>query len=286
MVATTRAIQDSVAAEFAKTFYAELAARPLREAFDTAVQAIRLRRGGDPRSVTRDLAVPEEAEAPRWPWVIDCDPAYEAWTLGAASGGTWWARLLLAVGVMLLVGTVSLAASAGARRTACRARGLRSLCAAVGVGDVPTPAEQALWDEARKQSSGDGLRAYLRRYPEGAYADEGRARLAGCTIERVETLGPGRDVRFALTVSQTRARPLPTEDEARRDAVVRGNRDAADTCEPMRLKADLVSALAEPHEWSCTQLDPGFACGFDGEIVCRVRDRIATDHERCRDEDR
>src|SRR5882672_2687140 len=52
VVATTRAIQDGVAAEFARTFYAELAARPLRDAFDTAVQAIRLRWGDDPRAVT------------------------------------------------------------------------------------------------------------------------------------------------------------------------------------------------------------------------------------------
>ena len=161
---------------------------------------------------------------------------------------------------------------------------MRSLCAAVGIGDVPTPAEQALWDEALTQRSGAGLHAYLRAYPAGAYADEARSRLAGCTTERVETLGPDRAVRYAWTVNPNRARPLPTEDEARSDALKRGNRDAATTCKALAMKAQLLSALAEPHDWKCTALDRGFACGFDGEIVCHVRDRIESDHERCHDE--
>src|SRR5262249_38487056 len=79
VVATTRAIQDGVAAEFARTFYAELAARPLRDAFETAVHAVQLRWGDDPRSVTRDVAWNDQAETPGWPWIIDCDPDHERW---------------------------------------------------------------------------------------------------------------------------------------------------------------------------------------------------------------
>src|SRR5215468_884593 len=55
VVATTSAIQDGVAAEFAAAFYAELATRSLREAYETAVQAVRLRSGDNPQSVTRDV---------------------------------------------------------------------------------------------------------------------------------------------------------------------------------------------------------------------------------------
>ncbi len=77
---------------------------------------------------------------------------------------------------------------------------------------------------------------------------------------------------------------LPTEADARRDAVERGNQDAATTCAPQRMVGDLRSAVAEPCDWKCKSRDGGFVCGFDGEIVCRVRDRIRGEQERCRDE--
>ncbi|HEX3475848.1 MAG TPA: CHAT domain-containing protein [Kofleriaceae bacterium] len=281
VVATTRAIQDAVAAEFARTFYAELAARPMRDAFETAVQAIRVRWGDDPRAVTRDVGTPEDAGPPGWPWIIDCDPDHETWSPGAAAGRLRRTRRLRLVAALAVLVTASLAASAGARGTACRVAGLRAACAAIGIGG-PAPAEQALWDEGVRQRTGDGLRRYLRSYPDGAHADAARARLAGCTIERVETRGSEKEVRFTLAVSQDRA--LPTEADARRDAVERGNLDAATTCAPQRRVADLLSAAAEPRGWRCEPRDGGVACGFDGEIVCRVRDRIRSERERCRDE--
>jgi len=215
-VATTSAIEDKVAAEFAKAFYAELAARSLRDAFDTAVQTIRVSRGDDPRAVTRDVAVTRHVvlhdppEPPAWPWIIDYDPAFEAWSLGselaAEARRTRRWRILLAIAAMSLLLVTPLAVSAEARRTTCRVPGLRSLCAMVGIG--PTRAEQTLWDDARAQRSGDGLRAYLRAYPRGVYADEALARERGCTVEHVETLGPARDVRLPLTVPRgTHCRP-------------------------------------------------------------------------------
>ena len=201
VVATTSAIMDTVAAEFAKAFYAELATRPLRDAFDTAVQAVRLRWGDEPRTVTRDVVSEDEAlEPPRWPWVLDCDPAYEAWALDSERArGRGWRRLPTAAFAVSLLLVTSLFLSAGARRTACRVPGLRSLCAAAGIGDVPSAAEQSRWNDALRQDSGDGLRAYLREYPTGIYADEARSRLAGCWKEEIATLGPEKDARFVLT---------------------------------------------------------------------------------------
>ncbi len=251
------------------------------------MHAVRLRWGDDPRAVIRDVATPEQHETPRWPWIIDCDPDYEAWTPGSETaqkpGRAWWGRLLFATAAMAMLAARSLVFSAEARRTACRTPGLRSLCVAVGIGDVPTPAEQAPWDEALAQRSGDGLQEYLHRYPSGVHAVEATSRLLGCQHESVETLGPERDVRFVLAVSPIPANALLTEDAARRDALTRGNRDAATTCEPLRRNARLLSAVAEPHDWKRAEQDHGFACGFDGEIVCRVRDVIEFDHERCHD---
>jgi len=67
VVATTSAIQDGVAAEFAAAFYAELATRSLREAYETAMQAVQLRSGDDPRSVIRDVEGVGDTEPPPWP---------------------------------------------------------------------------------------------------------------------------------------------------------------------------------------------------------------------------
>ncbi|TMQ28184.1 MAG: CHAT domain-containing protein [Deltaproteobacteria bacterium] len=165
VVATTHAIQDAVAAELAEAFYVELAVRPLRSAFDPAVHALQMRWGDDPRAVTRDVAPHDEPHTASWPWGIDCDPAYEDWTLGAELAQqrrrTRWQHLRLAAAATVLLLPLSLVVSADARRTACRAPGLHSLCAVIGTGGVPTAKEQALWEDARAQPTGDGLRAYL-----------------------------------------------------------------------------------------------------------------------------
>jgi hypothetical protein len=280
VVATTVEIEDRVAAELAAAFYAELATRTLRDAFETAEYVVRTRWGDDPQAVTRDVEPHNERGAPQWPWIIDCDPAYEGWTLASERepAHLWRRRFLVAASAASLLLTAALIASDGARRAACRAPGMRSFCAAVGIGDVPTPEEQALWDDALGQNSGDGLRAYLRTYPRGTYADEARSRLDGCRIE--ETLGPEREVRFVLTVNPIRARPLSTEDEARRDAVARGQPDADTTCKPQEGPSRLRSVRVEPRDWRCDRDGRGFTCGFDGEIVCRVQSRIRS--EQCR----
>jgi hypothetical protein len=159
--------------------------------------------------------------------------------------------------------------------------GLRSLCAAIWSDAVPSLEEQALWDNAVAQPTGDGLRAYLQAYPTGGYADEARARLQGCSTVRIETPAPARDVRYPLTV--IRLDSWPTEQVAQDDALARGKDDAARHCESMRDRSmEVVSAAAVLREWKCTPFDHRFACGFVGEIVCRIRERLATNQERCR----
>jgi hypothetical protein len=288
VVATTHAIQDAVAAEFAGAFYAELAVRPLGAAFEAAVAALRAHRGDDPRGVTRDVVGHDEPPTPSWPWMIDCEPAYVNWSLGTElaqrRGRVRWQRLGWTTVAISLLLSISLAVSADARRTACRPPGLRSLCAAIGIGDVPSAEEQALWDKALAQDSGDGLRAYARAFPSGTHAEEARTRLAGCAHVRFQTLGPERDAPHPLTVIRTSG--WPTEQVARDDALARGRRDAAAICEPFRYAADVVSASVEPvapSDWKCTETDHRFACGFVGKAVCRIRDHIVSDQERCRD---
>lgn len=153
--------------------------------------------------------------------------------------------------------------------------GLRSLSATIG---APTSAEQALWNRALAQDSCDGLRAYLRTYPLGAYAGEAKSRLEGRRTK--VTLGPERDERHTWLVNPRRS--LPTEEAARSDARRRGDQDAATNCKSLATGnfIQLLKAWVEPHDWKCDARTDGFTCGFDGQIVCRVRDRIRS--ERCR----
>lgn len=285
VVATTHAIQDMVAAEFAQAFYAELAVRSLQSAFDAAVHAVQTRRGDGPGAVTRDVAAANEQKTSAWPWMLDCDPAYETWTLRAeldqTARRTGRARLLGGAAAPMVLLSSVLALSADARRTACRAPGLRALCAATGIGQVPTAEERAMWERALAQRSGDGLRAYLQAYPGGAYVDEARARLDGCSHERIESFGPEKDVRYPLTINANRADLRASQAEARDDAVMRGNRDATTSCALLDAASKVLSSVAEPHDWTCVEDGHRFACGFDGEVVCLVRDRIISNEERC-----
>lgn len=291
VVATTAAIQDGIAAQFAAAFYTELVVRSLREAFEAAERTIRLRYGNDPRDVRRDADKPEVIEPPGWPWILECDPAFEAWSLGTEIEISQRAKLRrgLALVTASLAGllSLSLAASSESRSVLCRrVPGLRSLCAAMGFGKVPSAAEQSRWSTAISQESGEGLRAYLRAYPEGAYADEARARLAGCKLERAEILGPAKEARHKWAVNPNRAAPLSSEEAARLDALARGYEDARGLCKSYERIGKLLLATPQPRLWSCLPLIGGYACGFDGEISCLVQDRIPMEVERCRGDPR
>ena len=221
--------------------------------------------------------------APGWPWILDCDRAVDRWTLAAevvkARRRTRRAQLLVAAGVMSLI--TSLAVSADVRRTACRVPGLRSLCAAAALGNVPSAAEQAHWEDALARHTRSALQAYLTAFPDGAYAEPAKARLAGCKTQIAVTLGPEKTIRERWPVNPRRAHPLPSEDAARQDATDRGNDDARGYCADYQRTGEVISAQVEPRTWECLPLEDGVTCGFEGDIVCRVRDRIRSDDDIC-----
>lgn len=167
---------------------------------------------------------------------------------------------------------MALVVSADARRTACRAYGLRSLCSAVEIGNVSSTDEDALWEEARKQRSGDGLRAYLSRYPTGAYAAEAHGRLAACVTVLVEASGPVDERRYARwRVNLSPTHSFPTQEQARIDARSRGNADAREMCASFGLTDRVLSGSVEPETWDCAEYEHGWMCGFTGDLVCRVQ---------------
>jgi len=81
----------------------------------------------------------------------------------------------------------------------------------------------------------------------------------------------------------------PTEQKARDDALARGNEDAVTMCGALRYTSDVVSTSVEPvapGDWKCTETDHRFTCAFTGKVVCRVRDPVVSDQERCRGDPR
>jgi hypothetical protein len=81
VVATTRAIMDDVAADFATHFYAELVTEPLKVAFERASAAVRTKRGENPRELVNEtIWNVEEWDGP-WPWVLSCALELEGWRL-------------------------------------------------------------------------------------------------------------------------------------------------------------------------------------------------------------
>jgi hypothetical protein len=82
VVATSQAIMDDVAADFATQLYTELVTRPLRAAFDAASAAVRLKRGEHPRELVLDEQRWEEEDwSEALPWVLSCAAELEGWTL-------------------------------------------------------------------------------------------------------------------------------------------------------------------------------------------------------------
>jgi len=266
VVATTSAIEDAVAAAFAKAFYAELVTRSLADAFDAAVHEVRARWGDDPRAVTRELARDERPHAPpTWPWILDCDPEHKTWTLAqppTPAPSTWPRRIAVGLGLTALVGSAT---------------------ALILPPSTPL-AEQFLWTTATAHPSGDGLRDYLDRHPDGTFADQAQARLAACVTERIEALGPEREKVYpSFPINPDRAHPLPSKAEARRAAQTRGDQDAAAYCGSVWHPDELLSASATPTAWKCLAVDGGHTCGFEADIVCRYRQRQTINRERCND---
>jgi len=163
----------------------------------------------------------------------------------------------------------------------CQVPGVKSACGSMGWGGVPSEEQDLAWAVATRRDDGEGLRAYLRRWPKGAYADEAQARLAGCRNAEVEEWAPD-ERRLPLFVS-VGAAPRPSQAAARQDAVARAGRDAEGLCVAFRSgEYRLKSALPEPKSWRCASAGGGQVCGFEGEAVCKVEVRRVDVQEVCR----
>jgi len=192
------------------------------------------------------------------------------------------ARLVTAWGSGLGVTVILLVAMnlAGLQKPLCKVPGLHAVCAAWGLGGVPTKAEAALW---ARRATGDcaGLKSYLASFPQGAFAEEAARRLQAAATAEEERWTP-QTQSLPLTVRAT-LDPLPSEQAARADALARGATEATGHCKGFKVgEFRLVSATAEVERWHCSSRGSGTVCGFDGQAICQVEARHVSQRQVCR----
>jgi hypothetical protein len=169
----------------------------------------------------------------------------------------------------------------GLQKPFCKVPGVRAICAAWGLGGVPTTAERALWDQ-HKADDCEGLRTYLTRFPKGAYAEEAGRRLQAAVTVEDEKWIPDEQ-RLPLTVLKAQE-PLANEQAARADALERARTDADRTCDELRTGGHfrVKSATVTAESWRCSARGSGSVCSFDGRVTCHLEARQVTQHQVCK----
>jgi hypothetical protein len=188
-------------------------------------------------------------------------------------------RVLWMSSILLLIAAATVFATDAGTRIVCQVPGVRTACARMAIGGVPTPAEDAMWTS---RSVGDcgGLRSYLARFPNGAYATEASRLLeARETATGISWIPQQKTLPLTVRMSQN---PLPSEEAARAEALSRADRDGQTVCAPyaqdeFRLRVNRVVA----ESWRCMRRDAGFVCGFDGQAICDVDARQVNIVETC-----
>lgn len=184
-------------------------------------------------------------------------------------------------GFAVLSGGVAFVNDLGSfQKLSCQIPGVKSVCGSAGWGGVPSPEQDEAWKQATARQDGDGLRAYLRRWPRGAYAVEAQARLAGCAAREVETWTP--EIKPLPMYVGLGPSPKPSEEAARADAMERAARDAQGLCVAYTSgEFRLKSAIPEPVTWNCQAGGAGQTCGFEGRVACHVESRKVDLREIC-----
>ena len=181
-------------------------------------------------------------------------------------------RLTTAAVAAAVAATLAVSANlVGLQRVICRVPGVRTGCAAVGVGGVATRREEQVW-MSRARGDCEALRGYLKQFPTGAYAAEAHRRLAA-VANSTRTSWIRESHEAALEVSAGRS--FASEDAARADALARAPEDAELACAGYKSTefSRLKGARPMPRRWNCSRAAQGIRCGFAGTSICDVEMR-------------
>jgi hypothetical protein len=158
--------------------------------------------------------------------------------------------------------------------------GLSDACGAGGIAGRPTRAERLMW-EARPHGSCSALKAYMNRYPGGAYH------------RQAEDLWLARQVIEEDQWTPT-MRPMPLTAVA--DGPVAPNRTAAEAAALTRAASGaermcrglsegtmfrFIGAKPRAVNWSCHAEGAGTVCGFEGWADCALQLRQSVTREVC-----
>lgn len=157
-----------------------------------------------------------------------------------------------------------------APQTLCTLPAVHTLCRSNGWGGVATLEEEGLWANAQARRDGEGFRAYLTRYPSGAFAAAAQARLAGC-----------RRIAEERWVEDARSLPLYAAVDAP-GGVVALQRLADEEAEHVCRGYDqgefrLRRAAARLRRSPCAD----GRCEMEGEAICQVEVRHEESREEC-----
>jgi hypothetical protein len=181
-------------------------------------------------------------------------------------------RLTIAAAATGLTAALGFTANVvGLEHVLCRVPGIRSGCAAAGLGGLPTRAEEQVW-ASRVRGDCEALRAYLKRFPTGAYAAEADRRLSTAT-KTPRTWWTREAYKEPLEVPA--GGPFATEDAAQNDAKARAPDEAEFACTGYKSTefSRLKGVKAVPHKWNCSRTSGGVRCGFSGTAICDVETR-------------
>ena len=154
-----------------------------------------------------------------------------------------------------------------ASRVCSLQQGLADFCGEIHLGGQPTRPERLAW-EARPRGSCEALAAHVRRFPDGAYAQEA-ANLIAAKHVRMVTSWERTERKLPLYASADGA-PAASEAAARSDALARALPAAQRQCQGFGSGTlyRFQGARVAPANWTCEHGSGGVSCGFDGDAVC------------------
>ena len=191
----------------------------------------------------------------------------------------WGAVAALAAVVAAVVGFIN--DVSGLQSTLCRASTPRAACRALGLGNVPSVAEEETWQRAQGSVDGEGFRAYLREYPDGAFAQAAQARLTACRKQKMEQWSPRVQTLPLIVPGAFKA--ASNEAGARALVAPRVAAEAQRTCQPFA-NSDvhrLRESRASEAGWRCDEGPQGWRCSFDGDAICALEERSTSEREIC-----
>jgi hypothetical protein len=168
----------------------------------------------------------------------------------------------------------------GAATVFCGQGWFRTICAYGGLAGVASPTEERFWVAASSRVDGEGLRQYLRIYPDGEFAREAALRLQTC--RRVERENWDGEEKTLPLMVMTALVPSVSQVAAKDIAIASGKTDAAVMCRNYEAgQYRLRKSDVRPEHWSCSARGRGVVCGFEGVAVCQVQTRFVEVHEDC-----